>query len=316
MFGATRIAPLDQLRFAWAIHHVQVGRFGLTRCRHGGSLAIDWANRGLYALALSQRGDGECAESDVAHALRPDVAAVMLSPDTDTTSRMVAGYHGVVVTIPRRVLEREAGAMLDGEEGRALRFTPGIDLAVGAGAELARLVGFLVGEAARTDGISHVPAIADDLTAAILHAMLLRLPHTLSDALQAKARPAAPRYLRRAEDFLAANAERMVTSAELAAEVGVSVRALQGAFRRYRGCSPTEFVRQRRLELARQRLLACDGATVTEIALACGFGHLGRFSVEYRARFAESPSQTRHRAGTLDRGGAPRDPDSAAARSG
>jgi AraC-like DNA-binding protein len=35
-----------------------------------------------------------------------------------------------------------------------------------------------------------------------------------------------------------------------------------------------------------------DHATVTEIATGFGFGELGRFSVEYRKVFGESPSQT------------------------
>jgi AraC-like DNA-binding protein len=40
--------------------------------------------------------------------------------------------------------------------------------------------------------------------------------------------------------------------------------------------------------------------TVTEIATGFGFLELGRFSVEYRKAFGESPSQTLHGT-TLDR---------------
>jgi transcriptional regulator GlxA family with amidase domain len=57
-----------------------------------------------------------------------------------------------------------------------------------------------------------------------------------------------------------------------------------------------EFLRSRRLELARTRLLSSPESTVTEIALDCGFGHLGRFSIQYRAHFGEGPLQTRSRA--------------------
>jgi len=53
------------------------------------------------------------------------------------------------------------------------------------------------------------------------------------------------------------------------------------------------YVRNLRFEKARQELLSGRGEkSVTEVATRCGFSHLGRFAVEYRLRFGESPSQT------------------------
>jgi AraC-like DNA-binding protein len=54
----------------------------------------------------------------------------------------------------------------------------------------------------------------------------------------------------------------------------------------------TARLKQARLQLDAPR----PGATVTEVALDCGFTHLGRFSSEYRRRFGELPSQTLRRA--------------------
>jgi len=43
----------------------------------------------------------------------------------------------------------------------------------------------------------------------------------------------------------------------------------------------------------RQTLVHADAEeTVTAIALKWGFSHIGRFSIAYRERFGESPSQT------------------------
>lgn len=80
---------------------------------------------------------------------------------------------------------------------------------------------------------------------------------------------------------------------DIATEVGISLRSLQKAFVRQRGQTLTQFLRSARLELARKRLLAgLSGATVSSVALDCGFGHFGKFAGYYRARFGETPSQT------------------------
>jgi len=57
---------------------------------------------------------------------------------------------------------------------------------------------------------------------------------------------------------------------------------------------PMHYLWLRRMQLARRSLLSADPAikTVTEIATAHGFGELGRFAVEYRTLFGESPSAT------------------------
>jgi AraC-like DNA-binding protein len=50
---------------------------------------------------------------------------------------------------------------------------------------------------------------------------------------------------------------------------------------------------RRRLDLARARLLAAtDTATVTTVALECGFVNVGAFADRYRRAFGELPSQT------------------------
>jgi len=50
----------------------------------------------------------------------------------------------------------------------------------------------------------------------------------------------------------------------------------------------------RRLECARDRLIEAEAGdgSVTQVALDCGFSHLGRFSRDYQDRFGEKPFQT------------------------
>jgi AraC family ethanolamine operon transcriptional activator len=76
----------------------------------------------------------------------------------------------------------------------------------------------------------------------------------------------------------------------------ISERTLRKAFHKIHGTPPCQHLRMLRLSQARRTLLAADRkrVTVTEIATGCGFLELGRFSVEYRKVFGESPSQTLH----------------------
>jgi len=86
--------------------------------------------------------------------------------------------------------------------------------------------------------------------------------------------------------------------AALANLLMVSERVLRRAFQDTYGVSPSRYLRRLRLSEARQALLSAQDriVTVTEIATLFGFAELGRFSVEYRAVFGESPSVTLRRA--------------------
>jgi transcriptional regulator GlxA family with amidase domain len=78
----------------------------------------------------------------------------------------------------------------------------------------------------------------------------------------------------------------------------VSERTLRKAFHKRYGLAPCRHLRMSRLIQARHALLSADSRdmTVTGIATSFGFVELGRFSVEYRRTFGESPSQTLQRA--------------------
>lgn len=100
----------------------------------------------------------------------------------------------------------------------------------------------------------------------------------------------------RAEEYIVANLGDPLTVPLIAQALGVSVRRLQDAFRQSVGQSPWERLTAHRLAKARRTLLAGGGNSVTEIALDCGFSHLGRFAQTYRSTFGEAPSATLRRA--------------------
>src|SRR5690349_13321753 len=107
---------------------------------------------------------------------------------------------------------------------------------------------------------------------------------------------ALPRAVRRALDLVESEHGRICGPADLARAVGVAPRTLEKHFRRVLGKTPGAVLREARLAHARRELLqGADGASITEIAIGCGFGHLGRFAAAYRARYGETPSATLRR---------------------
>src|SRR3954467_4552335 len=108
--------------------------------------------------------------------------------------------------------------------------------------------------------------------------------------------PLLPRGVRCALDAMRANLERDWSVAVLADTAGVSGRTLQRQFQAFLGKAPRTALRDLRFACARRALLqGVRDAKVMDIALRCGFPHFGRFSVEYRRRYGETPSQTLRR---------------------
>ena len=102
--------------------------------------------------------------------------------------------------------------------------------------------------------------------------------------------------VRRAIDF-ADSICGSIRISELCMALNASPRTLEIAFSRIMGVGPHAFFLKRRMNRARTMLLKADSreSRVTEIAQALGFSELGRFSVQYRELFGESPSETLRR---------------------
>lgn len=127
--------------------------------------------------------------------------------------------------------------------------------------------------------------------------LLTALAHWLSkDTLKNKA--LNERAVSIAEQYLAENFDRPVSRAELQQLTNVSIRTLSRAFEKKYGVGPIEFLQQRRLEAAYFYLSTphLEKPRVIDVALKCGFNHIGRFSSYYKKTFGETPSKTLSRA--------------------
>ncbi|GHC48129.1 helix-turn-helix transcriptional regulator [Neogemmobacter tilapiae] len=96
-----------------------------------------------------------------------------------------------------------------------------------------------------------------------------------------------------AEEIMRTRAAEPLSMAEIARNLGISLRSLQLAFQQVRHMGPRDALNRIRLDMAHHRLLCAQhGDTVTSIALDCGVSHVSRFAAAYRQSFGEYPAET------------------------
>ena len=121
--------------------------------------------------------------------------------------------------------------------------------------------------------------------------LLLNLfSHSYSETLSRASTKVASRRCRMAMEFMRDNLCRGTTVADVAGYVGLSVRALQVSFQRYYSVTPSQMLRNLRLDAVRSALEHADDAnTVTGILLDHGVSSTGHFAAQFRKRFGITP---------------------------
>jgi AraC family transcriptional regulator len=99
-----------------------------------------------------------------------------------------------------------------------------------------------------------------------------------------------PRWLRRVEETLEASIAEPPSVESLAELAGVHPTHLLRTFRRYNGVTIANFVRDKRLQLARTRVATTDRPLST-IALEMGFADQSHFTRLFKQAFGETPGQ-------------------------
>lgn len=209
-----------------------------------------------------------------------------------------SGYEQFSWRVDRRYLIGRLAAMMGGPVARPLHFEHAIDLSSGLGQSF-RVLLHSYAATVNENPPEVLGLIVPELEAALSGLLLLGSRHSYSSQLAREPAGAAPRQVYRVEAHIEANWDKPIRVEELAAIGGTSTRSLFRAFKQVRGYSPQEFARKLRLERARQMVIAgAPPLLVTEIALACGYGDLSRFSRDYARAFGEPPSATWRRGGS------------------
>jgi AraC-like DNA-binding protein len=141
--------------------------------------------------------------------------------------------------------------------------------------------------------LSRLPLTWHNLKQTMLACLLEGVPHNGALPRRHNDARVLPRQVRRAIEFMNANAHRAISITEIAAYAATSPRSLQTGFRQFHGMTPTEYLRDLRLKQVQAELLdPTKPSSIAEIATAWGFVHLGLFAARYREAFGELPKAT------------------------
>ncbi|MGH7557210.1 MAG: AraC family transcriptional regulator [Gemmatimonadota bacterium] len=120
----------------------------------------------------------------------------------------------------------------------------------------------------------------DDLSSLVVEGLLLLLLSGV--ARRERDGPGAPpRFVRRARDLLSDRFTEPLRIGDVAAEVGVNPSSLARAFQRHYRCTPGDYVRRLRVDLAGRRL-AKPSASLASIARETGFSDQSHFSRTFK----------------------------------
>ncbi len=115
---------------------------------------------------------------------------------------------------------------------------------------------------------------------------------TGSQRIEVLTSEAKRRVARDARDYIREHHAEPIRIEDVCRAAGVGVRTLQRYFSAYFDLTVRDYIKTVRLDAARRGLRAANPleTTVAAIAIKNGLAHLGRFSVEFRERFGELPS--------------------------
>ncbi len=273
---STKVTSCDAFARPARVAGVRIGAFSVALVELGAPASIEVVSQGDYAVmmlclhgSVQMEVEGRVIPVPANHGLLGLPHGVFRATFSGDCVRLV-------VRIESRLIER-----------RSLFSTARFELSNPAIEPFLEQVHSILSSRGLIAAIANEPSVCGRVEA-LLAALLQRtcLP-AISDNADL---PIASRDVRRAEAYVRSNVSHNIRLEDIAGAAGVSVRTLQTSFKRDRHVTPMQYLRNLRLDAARQRLLA--GSSVAAAALDTGFSHQGRFAQYYRSRFGHSPSST------------------------
>ena len=144
-------------------------------------------------------------------------------------------------------------------------------------------------------GASPTPLVAASAARLLVATALATFPNNaITEPTVEDRRDSSPATLHQAVIFIDEHAHQDISIVNIAAAAHVTIRAVQLAFHRHLGTTPTRYLRRVQLDHAHLQLVGADPEreTVSAVAYRWGFSSSSRFAAYYRTAYGVSPSAT------------------------
>lgn len=295
IFSPHRLAMRGKERALDVRHNrVRLSQLGINVLTYGVPVEIDQRERGdFYMLMHPLRGQAttECGGQSVT--LDANTMGI-LSPREATRMEWSGDCEMILLEVPRLLFDDVASAIL-GKGKRPGQSLPRASQAVAAWWQsVLDMTHSLSQYGDQWLAQPRMQLAMEEYLVAGLHTLFAN--HHAMPVHCAVLSETRQRALRKAIDYIHAHASDRLTVVDIASAACVSPRTLEVAFRRRYGQSPLGFLRGVQLDRVHQALqaarLAQRPVQVTDIAMANGFTHMGRFACYYKQRFGISPTLT------------------------
>jgi AraC-like DNA-binding protein len=288
-YGARRFIPSREAR-TLDVHanHWQSEAIALSYCDYGASVEVQFPEANFYRQQFALTGSSSICIAGTEREIGPNKFCVV-PPGSNLNIHFRAELKQIVLRLNDRYLWEKHRAITGHDD------LPTFQTREHEGGEstarLFRLLQFFSNEIGR-GGLSNLEIREIEQSIAI---GFLRANNFTTYQHEETPKQASTGQIHRAEEYIRAHWNVPISIDDLTTVSGVSGRTLFYHYRKRYGQSPMAFVRDIRLNHARRMLSELPEMTVTQVALACGFGNLGHFSRYYQARWGEVPSATRRR---------------------
>ena len=294
LFTEARIDAIEKRQpLSVRMHGLELARSTIAYLDHPGGLrAVPLAPMGCHTIQYPLTGSAEFdIEGQIANV--DTHVGGMVSERQQIKVKLAPGTSMLCFNVKCDVLRETLVAATGKWNLPEIRFEPQFAWDTPKMASLQALLKSFVSELDRQGGLLESPAAVASIENALITLMLYGLQHNLSDQMHEPGRNAGLHKVRLVEEYISSNAEQLVDMQTIAQVTGHSANSIFRAFQKYRDYTPMQFLRSVRMDRVRERLLLSQtDVSISKVAFECGFTHLGRFSLAYKQRYGESPSDT------------------------